>query len=141
VRLGRELTSRSQHRVGQWMKWMRPGLLVKRWVLISILGLLLALLGLATWVDLRPVYFLISQTRELLRTLTQAVPNNVSGPLVVALGLLLLYLGAGRRAALPPAPQQGPEDCCHRRRHRPVDAAAGHEAVQLQHHGHRHRGR
>ncbi len=93
VRLGRELTSRSQHRVGQWMKWMRPGLLVKRWVLISIFGLLLALLGLATWVDLRPVYFLISQTRELLRSVTQAVPNTISGPLVVALGLLLLYLG------------------------------------------------
>ena len=38
---------RSSSRIGQWFKWLAPGLLVKRWLLISAGGVLLTSLGLA----------------------------------------------------------------------------------------------
>ena len=38
------------------MSWLQPGLVVKRWLFTSGLGLVLALLGAAVWADLQPIY-------------------------------------------------------------------------------------
>jgi hypothetical protein len=37
------------------VQWLQPGLVVKRWMLTSGLGLLLALLGAAILADLKPI--------------------------------------------------------------------------------------
>ena len=47
-----DLMTRSQRA----MRWLQPGLVVKRWLLTSGLGLLMALLGAAIWADLKPIY-------------------------------------------------------------------------------------
>ena len=41
------------------VSWLLPGLVVKRWLLTSGLGLLMALLGAAIWADLKPIYWII----------------------------------------------------------------------------------
>ena len=41
------------------IRWLLPGLVVKRWMLTSGLGLILALLGAAIWADLNPIYWSI----------------------------------------------------------------------------------
>jgi hypothetical protein len=47
--------TRSQRAV----RWLQPGLVVKRWVLTSGLGLLMALIGGAVWADLKPIYWIL----------------------------------------------------------------------------------
>jgi uncharacterized cofD-like protein len=92
----RQIPERTSHRVGQWFKWMRPGLSVKRWFFISVLGGALALLGVAIWADLTPIYSLLSLIRTLLGLVTKIIPSHVSGPLVLTAGALLLYWGQTR---------------------------------------------
>ena len=48
------------------VRWLQPGLVVKRWVLTSGLGLLMALLGAAVWADLQPIYWMLSTIKWLL---------------------------------------------------------------------------
>ena len=43
----RDLMMRSRRAV----RWLQPGLVVKRWLLTSGIGLVLALLGAAVWAD------------------------------------------------------------------------------------------
>ena len=55
-------TSRQKDRLIRYrrvIRWLLPGLVVKRWMLTSGLGLLLALLGAAIWADLKPIYWMI----------------------------------------------------------------------------------
>jgi uncharacterized cofD-like protein len=92
----RQLPERTTHRVGQWFKWMRPGLSVKRWFFISLLGGSLILLGAAIWADLTPIYALLRLIRGGLSLVTQVIPSQVSGPLVLLGGALLLYWGQTR---------------------------------------------
>jgi uncharacterized cofD-like protein len=86
----------SRRRVNQWFKWLAPGLLIKRWLLISAGGMVLVALGLAVWSNLTPVYYLGEFIRELLRSITTLIPNYISGPLVVVAGILLILWGQKR---------------------------------------------
>ncbi|HLO87683.1 MAG TPA: gluconeogenesis factor YvcK family protein [Nostocaceae cyanobacterium] len=88
--------SRTSHRVNQWFKWLSPGLSVKRWLLISVGGVLLASLGLAIWVKLTPIFWLLELLRSFLALITDILPNYISGPLVLLCGLLLLLWGQSR---------------------------------------------
>ncbi|MGK7931009.1 MAG: uridine diphosphate-N-acetylglucosamine-binding protein YvcK [Microcystaceae cyanobacterium] len=83
-------------RVNRWFKWLSPGLLVKRWLIISATGFMLALLGLATWVKLTPIYRLMELISQLLEVITRVIPNYVSGPLVILTGLFLVLWGQSR---------------------------------------------
>lgn len=83
-------------RFNRWFKWLSPGLFVKRWLLISATGLILCLLGLAIWVKLTPVDRLLALVSQLLETLTTYVPNYISGPVALLLGLFLLLWGQSR---------------------------------------------
>nr|WP_263971819.1 gluconeogenesis factor YvcK family protein [Leptolyngbya ohadii] len=94
--LKQESRYRTPSRVGQWFKWLAPGLFVKRWLLISASGLAFVLLGLAIWSNLTPVYYLIELTRDGLRLITTLVPNYISGPLVIIGGVLLVLWGQSR---------------------------------------------
>jgi uncharacterized cofD-like protein len=87
---------RTSHRVNQWFKWLAPGLSVKRWLLISIGGVLLASLGLAIWIKLTPIFWAIEFLRNFLGFLADILPNYISGPLVMVCGFLLLLWGQSR---------------------------------------------
>ena len=88
--------NRTPRRVNRWFKWLSPGLFVKRWLLISATGVLLTSLGLAIWVKLTPIYRLIGLTSEILETIAKIIPNYVSGPIAIALGLFLIFWGQTR---------------------------------------------
>ncbi len=75
-----ESTYRTPPRVGQWFKWLSPGLSVKRWLLISALGFFLVGLGLAIWSRQTPIFRISQLIGEILETITRLVPNYVSGP-------------------------------------------------------------
>jgi uncharacterized cofD-like protein len=87
---------RTPHRVNQWFKWLSPGLSVKRWLLISVGGVVLASLGFAISIRLTPIFWTIELLRNLLGLITNIVPYYISGPLVMLGGLLLLLWGQTR---------------------------------------------
>jgi uncharacterized cofD-like protein len=88
----KDLMSRSRRAA----RWLQPGLVVKRWVLTSGLGLLVALLGAAVWADLQPIYWMISSIQWLLAQVTGVLPRKITGPLVLLVGAVLIWLGQSR---------------------------------------------
>ncbi len=109
------------HRVNQWVKWLAPGLLVKRWLLLSASGMLLVTLGFAIWIKLTPIFY----TTQLLQRIADIVPSYVSGPIAMGAGLLLVWWGQTRTLgsiteALMPAGETELVDVLltHRRLHR-----------------------
>ncbi|NDJ19238.1 gluconeogenesis factor YvcK family protein [Myxacorys almedinensis] len=82
--------------VGQWFKWLAPGLSVKRWMLMSAGGVLLVSLGAAIWVKLTPVFYITQFASDVLETVTRVVPSYISGPLVLLAGILLIFWGQTR---------------------------------------------
>ncbi|MBU6354726.1 MAG: hypothetical protein KGQ81_07175, partial [Cyanobacteria bacterium REEB498] len=77
-------------------RWLQPGLVVKRWMLTSGIGLVMALLGAAVWADLQPIYWTLQSVRWLLQALTQVLPREITGPLVLLIGGGLIWLGQSR---------------------------------------------
>ena len=75
------------------MSWLRPGLVVKRWLFTSGIGLVLALLGAAVWADLQPIYWMHWAIQEALGWITRVLPGAITGPLVLLLGVGLLLWG------------------------------------------------
>jgi uncharacterized cofD-like protein len=94
--LKQESRSRTPHRVNRWFKWLAPGLLIKRWLLMSAVGVVFVGLGLAIWSNLTPIFYLSELIRYLLRELTELLPSYVSGPIAVIAGLLLIFWGQTR---------------------------------------------
>ncbi len=86
----------SPSRFGQSVKWLAPGLSVKRWLLISAIGVVCTVLGLAILIKLTPVFYVIQVLQLILQVITQYMPNYISGPLVIALGALLVWWGQTR---------------------------------------------
>ncbi|MEC4986454.1 MAG: YvcK family protein [Oscillatoria sp. PMC 1068.18] len=82
--------------LNRWCQWLAPGLLVKRWLLISASGVLLTSLGLAIWVKLTPIFYLIQVTARVLETIAMILPSYVSGPVAIAIGLFLIFWGQTR---------------------------------------------
>jgi uncharacterized cofD-like protein len=83
-------------RLNRWFKWLSPGLLVKRWLLISAGGVLLSSLGLAILLRLTPIYYLLEFTSKILEKIARILPYYISGPLVILLGLFFIFWGQGR---------------------------------------------
>nr|WP_024545214.1 gluconeogenesis factor YvcK family protein [Picosynechococcus sp. NKBG15041c] len=86
----------TQHHLSHWLKWMMPGLSVKRWLLMSALGVLFTVLGLAVWLNLTPVSRLMTLVGIFLQWLSTVIPRNISGPIAIALGLGLIFWGQNR---------------------------------------------
>ncbi|MEO1002302.1 MAG: gluconeogenesis factor YvcK family protein [Cyanobacteria bacterium J06638_7] len=78
------------------VRWLQPGLVVKRWVVTSGLGLVIALLGAAVWADLQPIYWTLAGIQWLLQNFTRVLPREITGPLVLAIGAALVWLGQSR---------------------------------------------
>ena len=87
-----ELMTRSQRAV----RWLQPGLVVKRWVLTSGLGLLMALVGGAVWADLKPIYWILETLSWLLGALTTVLPREFTGPILLLVGVALVLWGQSR---------------------------------------------
>ncbi|MBD1863376.1 MULTISPECIES: gluconeogenesis factor YvcK family protein [Trichocoleus] len=94
--LTQESRQRTPLRVSRWFKWLAPGLLVKRWLLLSAGGVLLTSLGLAIWIKLTPIFTLIQLVQSFLEFITEIIPSYISGPLVIIFGLLLILWGQTR---------------------------------------------
>lgn len=77
-------------------KWLRPGILVKRWFVVSALGVLLIVLGLAISARLTPVRVILDFFNTTIDFLVTILPRQVSGPLAICLGLGLLWVGQKR---------------------------------------------
>jgi uncharacterized cofD-like protein len=86
----------SSRKVNRWFKWLSPGLFVKRWLLLSAIGFLLAVIGGAIWIKLTPIYRLLSFLAEFLEFITTVVPSYISGPLVLILGVFFVFWGQFR---------------------------------------------
>ncbi|KKI98646.1 gluconeogenesis factor YvcK family protein [Prochlorothrix hollandica] len=93
---GTKISGTTISQVSQWFKWLSPGLLVKRWLLISAVGVVMTVLGLAIWANLTPVHYLFQLVRVALEFVTEFIPNYISGPLVLLGGLLLMFWGQTR---------------------------------------------
>ncbi len=76
--------------------WLLPGLVVKRWMLTSGLGLVLALLGTAIWADLKPIYWTIETLSSVLAQITKVLPRSITGPAVFIIGGGLILWGQSR---------------------------------------------
>jgi uncharacterized cofD-like protein len=94
--LRQESMHRAPRRVNRWFKWLSPGLFIKRWLLISVAGMVLVGFGLAIWLKLTPVFYTVKFVDETLRLITSIIPNYVSGPLVLIFGMVLLLWGQTR---------------------------------------------
>jgi len=125
LRAPHRLQQRLPRRIGHSVKWLVPGLFVKRWLLLSALGIVLTSLGVAIWVDLSPVYYLLQFVSDALGAIATVIPNHISGPIAIALGILLIVWGQ-RRTVGSIADVLKPEDdeelvdvlLAHRRRNR-----------------------
>jgi uncharacterized cofD-like protein len=82
--------------VNRWFKWLSPGLLVKRWLFISIAGVLLIFLGIGIWTRLTPIFRFMAFVANFLGWIANIIPNSISGPLIIVLGLFFLYWGQTR---------------------------------------------
>jgi len=78
------------------LSWLLPGLVIKRWMITSAVGFMTALLGLAIWTNLRPLYWLIEIFFWLMTGLTSILPVSLLGPLIFFIGLLLIGIGQNR---------------------------------------------
>jgi uncharacterized cofD-like protein len=76
--------------------WLAPGLLVKRWLFLSMVGVLLVGVGAMIWLKLTPVFYTGKVVEAALRTFTTHVPNYISGPLGILFGLGLILWGQTR---------------------------------------------
>lgn len=83
-------------RVNRWVWWLTPGLLVKRWLFLSVVGVLLVGTGIMIWLKLTPVFYTGQLLGAALRLFTTYVPSYVSGPLGILLGLALILWGQTR---------------------------------------------
>ena len=78
------------------LSWLLPGLVIKRWMITSAVGLITSLLGIVIWTNLRPLYWLIEIFFWLMTSLTSVLPVSLLGPFVLIIGLLLIGLGQNR---------------------------------------------
>ncbi len=69
--------------------WLLPGLEVKRWFLIIIIGTILSTIGLCIILNMRPFYFLIN----LVMKIAQTVPSEVIGAIFILAGALFFVKG------------------------------------------------
>ncbi|MEB3349305.1 MAG: gluconeogenesis factor YvcK family protein [Cyanobacteriota bacterium] len=88
----RDLVSRSRRAA----RWLQPGLVVKRWVVTSGFGLVIALLGAAILADLQPIYWTLEAITWFLGQITRVLPRGITGPLVLVIGGGLIWLGQSR---------------------------------------------
>ena len=84
------------NRIIRILSWLLPGLVIKRWMITSAIGLLTSLLGIAIWTNYRPVYWLIAVFFWIMNGLKSILPISILGPLIFLIGLVLIGIGQNR---------------------------------------------
>ncbi len=69
--------------------WLLPGLEVKRWFILLILGTIISVIGLCIVLNLRPVYFLI----KIIMKIAQTLPSDMIGLILILIGAILFFIG------------------------------------------------
>lgn len=82
--------------INRFVKWLAPGLLVKRWLFLSVGGVLLVGFGAMIWLKLTPVFYTVQFVGAALRFITTIIPSYASGPLAIFIGLLFILWGQTR---------------------------------------------
>jgi uncharacterized cofD-like protein len=80
----------------QRLRWLYPGLKVKRWLLLSFLGIVMALIGLVWAVNSPQIYELGIDLRILIWQGLGLLPSPLAGMLAIAVGLFLVFFGFQR---------------------------------------------
>ncbi|MEZ4500204.1 MAG: YvcK family protein [Thermomicrobiales bacterium] len=79
-----------------WRTWLRPGMLIKRWIILIMSSVVVISLGLAmglTWAY-RNYYASLEETSSVIRTLTlQFIPHPYRELLLILFGLVALAIG------------------------------------------------
>jgi len=79
-----------------WRTWLRPGMLIKRWILLAMIGIIVISLGLAmglTWAY-RNYYWRLSSTSGAVRFVTlQFIPHPYRELVLIVPGIALLFFG------------------------------------------------
>jgi uncharacterized cofD-like protein len=79
-----------------WRTWLRPGMLIKRWMLLAMVGIIVISLGLAmglTWAY-RNYYWQLESTSGVVRFLTlQFIPHPYRELVLIVPGLAMLCFG------------------------------------------------
>ena len=83
-------------RLSRSIRWLSPGLSIKRWLFLSAIGVILTSLGFAILVRLTPIFYVIQFLESALRFFSRLLPREISGPLVILLGLFLVWWGQTR---------------------------------------------
>ena len=78
------------------LSWLLPGLVIKRWMITSGIGVITSLLGIAIWTNLRPLYWLIEIFFWVMNSITSILPVSLLGPIVLLIGILLIGVGQNR---------------------------------------------
>jgi len=78
------------------LSWLLPGLVIKRWMITSGIGVITTLLGVAIWTNLRPLYWLIEIFFWVMNSITSILPVSLLGPIVLLIGILLIGVGQNR---------------------------------------------
>ncbi len=84
------------NRILRILRWLLPGLVIKRWMITSAVGLLVSILGLAIWTNFRPLYSLLEIFFWVMTGLTSIFPVSLLGPLILFIGILLIGIGQNR---------------------------------------------
>ena len=78
------------------LSWLLPGLVIKRWMITSGIGVITSLLGIAIWTNLRPLYWLIEIFFGVMNSITRIIPVSLLGPIVLLVGIILIGVGQNR---------------------------------------------
>jgi uncharacterized cofD-like protein len=82
-----------------WRTWLRPGMLIKRWMILAMVGIVMISLGLAmglTWAY-RSYYWRLESTSGVVRAVTlQFIPHPYREFLLILPGLAILCFGLWR---------------------------------------------
>ena len=92
-----------------WRTWLRPGMLIKRWIILIMASVVIISLGLAmglTWAY-RNYYSSLAETSEFVRLITlQFIGHPYRELLLIAFGLVIM----GRRSVAPQPSRAWPAD-------------------------------
>jgi uncharacterized cofD-like protein len=80
-------------RLKRSLKWLTPGLAVKRWWLLSAIGCLLTGIGIAIGVEPTPIHTLLLLSFHFVTTIAHLIPNWITALFLITLGVGLMYVG------------------------------------------------
>lgn len=81
---------------GLWSKWLTPGLSIKRWLGINVLGILLIIWGLASFPKLTLIIHVFTVLVSLQAKINNSLLDYLISTLILILGICLMFWGQAR---------------------------------------------